>query len=153
MSVMATDISTDMTTGMASYMTTAATEKFATYPDDVRVSLMAIREMIFAIAEVHNLSPVEESLKWGQPSYSVKDGSPVRIDWSAKTPDQYSVYFNCSTKLVATFKEVYREKLQFNGNRELVINRGNALPVKPLQHCLEVALRYHSLKKLPLLGM
>ncbi|WP_261845006.1 DUF1801 domain-containing protein [Aliamphritea ceti] len=138
---------------MATDMNTEATDKFATYPDDVRVSLMAIREMIFAIAKAHNLSPVEESLKWGQPSYSVKGGSPVRIDWSAKAPDQYSVYFNCSTKLVATFKEVYGEELQFNGNRELVLNRHDALPVKPLQHCLEVALRYHSLKKLPLLGM
>ena len=134
-------------------MKTEIAEKFATYPDDIRARLMSIREMILEIAAEHNLGAVDESLKWGEPSYTVKGGSPIRIDWKTKTPDQCGVYFNCSTKLVATFREVYGEELQFNGNRELVIRRHEAFPVKPLQHCLEVALKYHQLKKQPLLGM
>ncbi|WP_271274317.1 DUF1801 domain-containing protein [Aliamphritea hakodatensis] len=127
--------------------------KFATYPEDVCTQLLAIRTLIFDIASEHELGTVEESLKWGEPSYAVKGGSPVRMNWQAKAPDQLGVYFNCSTSLVATFREVYGDELPFAGNRELTLSRAEPLPLKPLQHCLEVALRYHRLKKLPLLGM
>ncbi len=127
--------------------------KFATYPEDIRNSLLAIRGLIFDIAAEQNLGDVEESLKWGQPSYVVKGGSPVRLGWKAAEPDQLSLFFNCNTTLVATFREVYGGELEFIGNRELVIRLHRALPLQPLQHCLRVALHYHRVKGLPLLGM
>lgn len=61
---------------------------FNEYPDDVRERLKELRSLIFELCSDLVLGDVEESLKWGEPSYSVKTGSPIRIDWKLKSPKQ-----------------------------------------------------------------
>lgn len=96
---------------------------------------------------------VEESLKWGEPSYATLAGSPVRLGWSEKEPEKVGVYFHCQTKLVSTFREVYPEVFTLEGNRGIVFSVGDVIPEKELRHCLELAFTYHRRKKLPLLGV
>ncbi|WP_440055363.1 hypothetical protein ACSLBF_04260 [Pseudoalteromonas sp. T1lg65] len=60
---------------------------FDDYPDHVRTRLLELRSLILSTAENHHLGAVVESLKWGEPSFSVKTGSPIRIDWKQKIPD------------------------------------------------------------------
>ena len=74
------------------------------------------------------------------------------MDWKDKTPDQYAMYFNCNTSLVDTFKEVYGDTFKFAGNRAIVFNETDELPVNELKHCISLALTYHRVKRLPLLG-
>ena len=62
---------------------------FNQYPNEARTKLLNLRTMIFQLAEELSLGVVSESLKWGEPSFSVKSGSPIRIDWKSNTPDQY----------------------------------------------------------------
>ncbi|MCE2570507.1 DUF1801 domain-containing protein [Motilimonas eburnea] len=125
---------------------------FATYPDHVSAPLVKMRALIFALAEQLTAEPVEESLKWGEPSYRVKTGSPVRIDWKPNTPDHYYLFFHCQTKLVDTFRELYGEQLRFEGNRAIVLSLTQPLPEAPIRHCLTLALTYQQRKHLPLLG-
>lgn len=122
------------------------------YPEPARGYLLQIREMIFDIADDENLGPINESLKWGEPSFASKKGSPVRMDWKAKNPNVVSLFFHCQTTLVETFKEVHSHSLVFAGNREIIISLENPMPSQELRGCLTMALRYHELKHLPLLG-
>lgn len=94
----------------------------------------------------------EETLKWGEPSYLVKDGSTVRLGWKTSSPDHYAMYFNCNTKLVDTFKELYANLFAFDGNRAIIFHKKDKIAEKPLKHCVKLSLRYHKLKHLPLLG-
>ena len=79
------------------------------------------------------------------------------MDWKAKSPHTVSVYFNCKTTLVGTFKEVYRDTFVYAGNREIVFQVSDnsslkELPMLELKACISIALRYHQVKHLPLLG-
>lgn len=137
---------------MQSMIPIAIKEKFESYPPAAKTRLYEIRQLIFEVADELELGEVSESLKWGEASYSCKIGSPIRIDWKAKHPDQVSLFVNCRTILVDTFKVVYGDAFDFVGNRELVITLSEPLPVPQLKGCIAMALQYHRLKKLPLLG-
>ena len=128
-------------------------DKFAQYPPNVRKKMLALRKLVLQTAkELQLLEQLEESLKWNEPSYHVKGGSPLRMDWKPKTPEQYALYFVCTTKLVDTFRELYGDRLIFEGNRAIVFSMTDELPVATVKKCLTMAFRYQRLKSLPLLG-
>lgn len=126
---------------------------FDNYPKSVRPQLLHLRKLILNTAsEIDGLEKLEETLKWGEPSYLTKYGSTVRVDWKKKNPDQFAIYFKCTSKLVETFKIRYRDTLNFEGNRAIVFHLQDTLPEKELKHCITLALTYHKLKHLPFLG-
>lgn len=128
-------------------------KKFQSYPDDIREKLVFLRQLIIETAtESNKINSLEESLKWGEPGYSVKGGSTIRIDWKSSAPKQYSMYFHCKTKLVDTFKEIYPDTFCYEGNRAINFQIDEAIPVKQLKHCISLSLNYHKIKHLPLLG-
>lgn len=127
-------------------------DKLETYPESARSQLLNIRDVIFAVAEEESLGEVVESLKWGEPSYLVKTGSAIRMDWKAKSPTTVSIYFNCQSRLIDTFREVYRDTFTYAGNREMILPIADELPLLELKACLSMAMRYHKIKHLPLLG-
>lgn len=127
-------------------------EKFASYPGHIKPLMLELRRIIFNVAKNHDLGEVEETLKWGEPSYLVKGGSPVRMDWKPRNPDRYFLFFHCQTKLVDTFRELYPNTLVFEGNRAVVLDVKKKPPKRALQHCIELAFRYKTIKHLPLLG-
>lgn len=57
------------------------------------------------------------------------------------------MYFHCQTTLVDTFKELYHDKFRFEGNRSLLFNENDKIPVAELSHCIALALTYHLDKK------
>ncbi|MBU2708634.1 DUF1801 domain-containing protein [Zooshikella marina] len=127
--------------------------KFNSYPPDIRQKLLYLRSLIFEAANELDVSiTIEESLKWGEPSYLVKGGSTIRIDWKEKNPDYCVVYFNCKTTLISTFKVLYQDIFHFEGNRAIMFNIKDSVPIAPLKHCISMALRYHRIKHLPMLG-
>lgn len=127
--------------------------KFDTYPEDIKTKLLLVRALIFELANELGLGQVTESLKWGEPSYHVKNGSPIRIDWKQKNPEYYAIYFNCKTKLVDTFKVLYTNELTFEDNRAIIFKRTASLPTTQVKHCLSLSLKYHKVKNLVLLGV
>ncbi len=126
---------------------------YQSYPEDVRRRLMFLRQLIIDVAsETPGIGAIEETLKWGEPSYLVTGGSTVRIGWKKTKPSHYAMYFNCNTKLVDTFREIYSESFKFDGNRAIVFNKEDGIPSQALRHCVALSLQYHKLKHLPLLG-
>ncbi|AUW07688.1 DUF1801 domain-containing protein [Vibrio campbellii] len=133
-------------------MNNVVKDRFDEYPENARVRLAELRNLVFQIASELELGEVEETLKWGEPSYSVKTGSPLRMDWKLKSPNNYYLFFNCQTKLVDTFRELYGEELVFQGNRAIVLSLSKPMPEIVIKSCLELALTYQQRKNLPLLG-
>jgi hypothetical protein len=129
-------------------------QAFDCYPEHIRRKLMFLRQLIFFTAsEMDGVRNVEEALKWGEPSYIAKSGSTIRLGWKKAKPNQYAMHFHCKTKLVDTFRELYREELRFEGNRAIVFNEGDDIPVSVLRHCVSLSLTYHRRKDLPMLGV
>lgn len=126
--------------------------KFASYPTKARQKLQSLRELIITTAAENELSDVEESLKWGEASYRVKGGTAIRIGWKPRNPDAVKVYFHCQTRMIETIREIYGSAFEYEDNRALVIPLGANIEHWPLKHCIVLALTYHRVKHLPLLG-
>lgn len=124
---------------------------FDTYPKEVKTKLLFLRQLIFDVAsQTNGVGELEETLKWGQPSYlttASKSGSLIRIDQIKSQPGKYAMYFHCQTTLVDTFKEMYRGKFEFEGNRSIIFHAADDIPVHELSHCISMALTYHRNKK------
>lgn len=132
----------------------AVNKVFQAVPEPAREKLCYLRSLILQTAsDLDGIGTVEETLKWGQPSYLVKGGSTVRLGWKPGAPDQYAIYFHCKTKLVETYREAYGDLFEFEGNRAIVFNVEAKLPTRALKHCIALALTYHQIKHLPMLGI
>lgn len=128
--------------------------KFKSYPKEIKPKINFLRKLILETAkEIDSIEEIEETLKWGEPSYLVKKGSTIRIDWKTKSPDQYAMYFKCTSKLVTTFREVYGDKFKYEKNRAILFDLHDEVPKKELKACIASALKYHSVKNIPQLGM
>lgn len=129
-------------------------DKFASYPKAVKPKMNALRKLVLQAAkELEDVSEIEETLKWGEPSYLVKKGSTVRMDWKEKNPDQYQLYFKCTSKLVETFRKVYGKRFNYENNRALVFDLKEELPKEEIKQCIKAALRYHHVKNEKNLGI
>lgn len=127
--------------------------KFNTYPEGVRDNMYFLKDLILEVAaETEGIEELEESLKWGEPSYKSKHGSPIRMDWKPSLPDQYALYFNCQTHLVNTFRILFGDLLSFEKNRAIVFSLEDPLPISEVKACIRMALTYHKVKHKPLLG-
>lgn len=129
-------------------------EVFNKYPKIVHTKIMRLRNLIVETAnDIESIKSLEETLKWGEPSYLVKKGSTIRIDWKEKKPNQYAMYFKCTSKLVGTFKIVYKDQFEFEDNRAIIFQLNDPIPETELRKCIAVALTYHTVKHLPFLGL
>lgn len=126
-------------------------EVFAGYPEAVRKKLTYIRALILeTAANTAGVGAIDECLKWGEPSYLTnqsKSGSTIRIDAKAKDNGGFGLYFNCKTSLIENFKNHYANELIFSGNRAIIFNANDQIPVEELRHCIAMALTYHLDKK------
>ncbi len=133
----------------------AVAEVFNHFPESLYEKIRFLRILILeTAAETAEINSVEETLKWSEPAYLTKTGSTIRIGsfTSSKNTTQYAMYFNCKTKLIDTFKEIYSDSFNFEGNRAIVFNINDEIPVEKLKHCIKLSLTYHRIKHLPLLG-
>ena len=116
-------------------------EVFNNYPEHIRPKMMHLRQLILDTAnESEIVNNLEETLSWSEPSYKTKTGSTIRMDWKHKEPDQYAMYFTCTTSLVDTFKKLYGNKFRFEGNRAIVFDVSDEIPALELKHCISLAL-------------
>ncbi len=124
---------------------------FAAYPPEIRKRILKLRELIFDVAtRTQGVGALEESLKWGEPAYitaTSKSGSTIRVAWKKAKPTQYAMYFNCQTTLVDSFKTMFPDVFRFEGNRALVFEEHDDVPLEALRIYVEMALTYHAKKR------
>lgn len=113
-----------------------------------------LRELVLEVAENHpEIENLEETLKWGEPAYLSKKGSTLRMDWKEKSPDQYALYFQCTTSLVETFKQVFGPLFRYEGNRAILFSLDEDLPLDEIKSCIQASLTYHRVKNQTDLGI
>lgn len=67
---------------------------FDTFHRPVRQRLLAVRELILNEANNHPYSDTfVETLKWGQVSYLIKNGSTIRLGNTTRRPDDCALFF------------------------------------------------------------
>ncbi len=125
---------------------------FNSYPQKIESKMLFLRQLIYdTAASIEGIGEIEETLKWGEPSYLTpksKSGSTIRIAWKESQKEQYSIFFKCTANLVPAFKEKFSQKFKFGGNRSIDFNVNDDIKVKELKQCIALALTYHRNKKL-----
>ena len=127
---------------------------FSSYPSEVRDKMLFLRKLVIdTSSELDGVEQLEETLKWGEPSYLTKKGSTLRMDWKSKSPNQYAMYFKCTSRLVETFRSVFNNKFEYEDNRAIVFQLNDDIPEEELKACIKATLTYHKVKHLPTLGI
>jgi hypothetical protein len=99
-------------------------------------------------ARTPEIGPLEESLKWGERSFTPARrnvGSSVRI--APRRNGDVALMFICHTNLVEEFRGLYPEALAFEGNRAIVLSKGADADRAALEHCIALALTYKLRKR------
>lgn len=121
------------------------TEKFASFPKPERDGLLALRSIIFeTAANLPAVGEIEETLKWGQPSYLTakpKSGSTIRLGMP-KTGG-FGIYTHCQTTLISDFQNLFPDDFTYEGNRAIHFNHVSEMPLDKLQMFISSALTYH----------
>ena len=124
---------------------------FDRYEPVMQSRLLHLRAMIFQVAaDLGDVGPLEETLKWGEPSYLTTEsgsGTTIRINRDGKRAGGYALYVNCQTSLVEGFRQAYGDQLAFGGNRAVLLHVDEEVPEEILRHCIAMALTYHRDRK------
>lgn len=127
---------------------------FDNYPKNVHCQMLFLRNLVIECAEeIKEITELEITLKWGEPSFISKYGSTLRMDWKEKNPNQYAMYFQCSSRLIETFKMVFGDIFQYEGKRAIVFQLDEEIPLEQLKSCIAVTLMYHKVKNHVTLGL
>lgn len=119
----------------------AAFEKFS---PDVRADLMASQALIFEVSAARpETGRLEETLKWGQPSYLIpetKSGSTLRLGQTKG--GKPAIFAHCQTSIIGDFRALFPDDYVYDGNRGVEIYMA-ALDRKKLHLLIASALTYH----------
>lgn len=122
-------------------------EVFDAYPRAIKRKLLRLRRLIFETAKkTDGVGDIEETLKWGQPSYltsATKSGSTIRIDQVKNGSADYAMYFHCQTSLVDSFRVLFGDTFRYEKNRAILFNLDEEIAIEALRECVVMALTYH----------
>ncbi len=115
------------------------------YPPAARDGVLRLRELILeTAADLPGIGPVEETLKWGQPSYLTpvsKSGSTLRL--GIPKTGGFALYAHCQTTIISTFAATFPGQDRIEGNRAILFDRTSQ--IDPERHVLLIrhGLTYH----------
>ncbi len=131
----------------ASFESIEVAQAFDALPPRPRERLLEVRRLIFETAAcTPGVGPLEEALRWGEPSYltpKTKSGTTLRIHWKAHRPDRCALYVHCQTTLLEQYRALHGAAFEFEGKRALLIPVDGPLPARALRDCIRLALTYH----------
>jgi len=123
---------------------------FERIPEPMRDRLLVLRALVLEAGGDPRIDGgIEETLKWGQPSYLPRApgiGTTVRLGTSKAWPDHAALFFHCQTRLLDTFRHLYPDTFDFEGDRALLILENEPIPKDAVRHCAALALTYHQWK-------
>ncbi|MDE9449457.1 DUF1801 domain-containing protein [Aliiroseovarius sp. Z3] len=127
------------------FQSSAVAGVFANLPADAHRGLLTLRELIFTTAkETPGVGRIDETLKWGQPAYLTPDsksGTTIRLG-TPKTGG-FAIYVHCQTTLISDFRSLFPDGFAFDGNRAILFEDGQTLPIDALRLFVKNALIYH----------
>lgn len=123
---------------------TSVNAAFEAFPDEVRPILGRLREIILEVAATSKgVGEIEETLKWGQPSYLTKrpkSGTTIRL--GVTKSGKPALFTHCQTTVVSDFQSHFPNDLTYEGNRAVIIENLDA--TEPLlRQFISSAMTYH----------
>ena len=112
--------------------------------------LLDCRSLFHDIAQRASIGPLDETLKWRQPSWrplNPRTGSTLRINWDAGQPDMLSLYVDCKTDLASRMRDVYPDLPLNDGQRHIGLDLKADLPIQAVSHLAEMTFTYHRAKR------
>ncbi|MEP5770472.1 DUF1801 domain-containing protein [Nisaea sp.] len=140
-----------MTQRRRSFEDPAVAAAYESFPVQEREGLLILRDLIFeTAAETPGGGPLEETLKWGQPSYltpKTRSGSTIRLGLSKQ--GGFALYTHCQTTIIPDFRNLFPDEFDYEGNRSVHFKEGASLSLDPLRMLVRSALTYHLKKAAP----
>ena len=125
------------------FQTPAIKAKFDTFDPVHRDALLALRGLIFDVAGTLHVGRIEESLKWGQPSYNTPDthaATPIRL--SVTKAGDIGIFTHCQSTVMGDFRNTAPPDMRFDGNRALHLDPSELLPLGDITPLIRAALTY-----------
>ena len=116
---------------------------FDAFDPSHRTMMLALRDLIFKTAASLPVGRIEESLKWGQPSYTTPDtraATPIRL--AVTKFDRVAMLTHCQSTVMSDFRALAPPELQFDGNRALHLDPTIAVPIDKITPLIRAALTY-----------
>ena len=114
------------------------------WPGPAQARFTELRQTVFeTVSRLSETGGLTETLKWGEPSYAPvkpRTGTAIRITWKSKSPDSISLFVNCQTSLIETWRDQF-PGLTYVGNREIRLSLDDATPGE-ITSCMRDALTY-----------
>ena len=114
------------------------------YPEGVRAKLHILRTRIHAVAaKTEGVGPLEETLKWGQPSFVTSEtnsGTTLRI--AATKAGGFGIFVPCASRVVPEFRALYPDAFRYDGNRGILFNTDSDMSNARIDMCSKSALTY-----------
>lgn len=121
---------------------------FDAFPPETRDMALTLRDLIFSVAwDTPQVGEIEETLKWGQPSYltpKTKSGSTLRIGMTKN--GHAAVFAHCATNIISSYASTFPNTDQIEGNRAVIFTSPDEIVPMRLRLLIYHALTYH-LKK------
>lgn len=118
---------------------------FDAYPPDARAGLLLLRDLILSeAAKLPDIGPIEESLKWAQPSYATpksKAATPLRL--GTHKAASFAIFAHCQTNVINTYATAYPGWDRLDGNRAVLFNDAKDVEPVRLSSLIRHALTYH----------
>jgi len=129
---------------MSPEMTQELRDAFQSFDANTRGPLEVARKIILETAsELDQIDQMDESLKWGQPSYAPtpKTGTPIRL--GVTKSGEPTLFVHCQTTLVSDLEADNAHGLQTIDNRAVVLPKTDLNAHQGLRNFVKAALTYH----------
>jgi len=127
----------------------AVARVFDDFPKGLQRGLFGLRELVFEVARsTKGVGRLEETLKWGQPSYltpETKSGSTLRLGVT-KDRQHFGLYIHCQTDILSSFRDRFPDDFRYEGRRAILFKKGEDLQTEKLKICIAHGLTYHARK-------
>ncbi|WP_341368451.1 DUF1801 domain-containing protein [Yoonia sp. BS5-3] len=115
------------------------------FPGEGRAMALQLRDLIFAVAADNPaVGAIEETLKWGQPSYltpQTKSGSTLRIGMAKQ--GGAALFAHCATDIISTYASSFPGADLIEGNRAVIFASPDKIVPERLRLLIYHGLTYH----------
>ncbi len=115
-------------------------------PPFIQEGLLGLRALVYQVAaEDQRIGPLQETLKWGEPSYlteATRSGTTLRLAVKKALPETYGLFFNCRTRIAERITDLYPNTFTLDGTRGLLFSADRKLPTEEVKACISLVLTY-----------
>lgn len=118
---------------------------FEAMAPQARDAALQLRELIFDVADdTPEIGPVEEVLRWGQPSYITpqkKAASTLRL--GVPKNGTFAIFAHCQSSVISDFVALFPDQDRIDGNRAVLFDTNDQIDPKRHGLLIKSALTYH----------